>query len=126
MASMTDHSPDAKVSRYALPQSVLAGGIAMFLVMFGAHWLDLAVPLRKTYNGRFVLMVGTFFLVAAITVAWRVVRRARNPSLYRASGKAWTVNEDPRDGLRALAAGAMLGVVILAALWIIAGRVTTP
>jgi hypothetical protein len=119
---MTDHSPDAKLSRYAIPQGVLAGGVAMFFVMFGARWLDLAVPLRRSYNGRFALMVGTFFVVGATTVVWRVFRRARDPSLYRASGRAWTVNEDPRDGLRALATGFMLGAAILAVFWLTFGR----
>ena len=122
---MTDHSPDSKVSRYAIPQGVFAGGVAMFLVIIGARWLNLDLTLRRSYNGRFVLMVGTFLLVASTTIVWRIVRRARNPSLYRASGKAWTVDEDPRDGGRALLTGITLGALILAALWIIAGRRTT-
>ncbi len=122
---MTDHSPDSKLSRYAIPQGVMAGGVAMFLVIIGARWLNLDLALRRSYNGRFVLMVGTFLLVACITILWRIVRRARNPSRYRASGKAWTVDEDPRDSGRALLMGFTLGALILAVLWLITGRSPT-
>ncbi len=122
---MADHSPDSKVSRYAIPQGVFAGGVAMFLVIFGARWLDVALTLRRSYNGRFVLMVGTFLFVAGTTIVWRIVRRARNPSLYRASGKARTVDEDARDGARALLTGLTLGALILGALWLIASRTTS-
>src|SRR5260370_25344006 len=99
---MADDSPDSKVSRYAMPQGVFAGGVAMFLVIFGARWLDVALTLRRSYNGRFVLMVGTFLFVAVTTIVWRIVRRARNPSLYRASGKPRTVDEYPRAAAPAL------------------------
>ncbi len=123
---MTDHSPDSRVGRYAIPQAIIAGGVAMFLVIFGSRWLNLALSLRKTQDGRVALMIGTFLLVATLTVFWRVLRRAKDPSLYRAKGRAWTLTEDPRDAMRALVAGVTLGVGILGVLWIIVGRNSAP
>ncbi len=49
-----------------------------------------------------------------------LVRRARNPSLYRASGNALTLDDDKSDAKRIVAVGLSTGVLVVGALWFIA------
>ncbi len=105
---------DDRVMNYAVEPAGKAAGLAA-AVAIAAILLHVPRPFSPK-----ILLAGTFFAVFVGYLIWRLVRRARNPSLYRASGSALTLDDDKSDARRIVAVGLGTGMILVGALWIIA------
>jgi hypothetical protein len=97
---------DDRVFWYAVEPSLYAEGGAAGVIVLGA-----LLRLPHSPSVRFgVLVPDTFFAVSLLCSAWRIFWRWRDPSLYRAGGKAWTPDADPmrRVALVGVAAGCLI------------------
>ena len=88
---------------YAVEPAGKAAGLAAAVVIVA---ILLHVP--RPFSAK-LLLAGTFFAVFFGYLIWRLVRRARNPSLYRASGNALTLDDDKSDAKRIVAVGLSTG-----------------
>ena|SRR2546425_11298394 len=105
---------DDRVMNYAVEPAGKAAGLAALVAMVA---ILLHVPRPVSAK---VLIIGTFFAVFFAYLLWRLVRRARDPGLYRASGNALTLDDDVADAKRIVAVGLSAGLVVVGALWIAA------
>jgi len=107
-----------RVYRYAVEPGLKAGGVAAFVIMLATIFHALPAPPRGPRFG--TIFVGTFFAVALPYIAWRIFCRARNPSLYRPTGRAWTIDEDQADARRIAIVGLVAGCLIVGVVWVMA------
>jgi len=105
---------DDRVTNYAVEPAAKAGGLAAGVILL-AVILHIPRPIAVRAD---MLFVGTFFVVFFGYLTWRLIRRARDRSLYRASGKALTLDDDVSDIHRITAVGLCSGVLVVAALWL--------
>jgi hypothetical protein len=108
---------DDRVIHYAVEPAAKAGGLAAGVILV-ATILHIPRPAGVRTD---VVFVGTFFAVFLGYLTWRVVRRARDGSLYRASATAFTtLDEDRSDTRRIAMVGALAGGLVVAILWVAA------
>jgi hypothetical protein len=107
---------DDRVANYAVEPAAKAGGAAAAVIMLAAV-LHLPRPPGVRVG---TVLAGTFFVVFLSYLIWRIVRRARDGSLYRATGALTTLAEDRSDVRRITAVGLVAGALVVTGLWIAA------
>jgi len=105
---------DDRVTNYAVEPAAKAGGLAAGVILLA---VILHIP-RPVAIRPGTLFVATFFVVFLGYLTWRIIRRAGDKALYRASGKALTLDDDVSDTRRITAVGFFSGVIVVAALWL--------